>query len=99
MDQREIKSLLQEASDRDCSWPRRIEIQGKLSGASAAMGVNGIFKTDEPESGMLIVLENLYTNTILNYPELLPSLFPVFAIICGDREEGSICANVNWSLV
>lgn len=99
MDQREIKSLLQEASNQDCSFARRIEIQCKFAKASAAMGDDGIYKTNRPESGFVVVLDSLYTSTILNCPESLPSLFPVFAIICGDREKGSLYADVDWSLV
>ena len=43
-------------------------------------------------------LENLFNETIGNRPELLASLFPAFAMLCGDRE-GPEYAEVFWSLV
>ena len=99
MDQREIKSLLQEACNQDCSWTRRTEIQCEFGKASAAMGVNGIYKAEGPGSGLIAFLDELYIDTLVNRPEFLLSLFPVFAMICGDREGGSICTGVDWSLV
>jgi len=99
VNQRELKGLLEEAARRDCSWKRRNEIQCLLGAASAAMGADGVYEIDNPEAGMHLVLGKLYTDTIQNRRELLPSLFPVFAVICGDREEGFICADVDWSLV
>ena len=99
MDQRELKALLDEAAKPSCSWQRQNEIQCRLGEASPAMGVDGVRKIEGPVEGMQIVLDHLYTDTIQNRPDLLPALFPVFALICGDREDRTICADVDWSLV
>jgi len=98
MNQKELKALLQEAADPNCSWQRRNEIQCKLGQASPAMGADGVYEIEGREAGMHLVLDKLYVDTIQHRPELLPSLFPVFAVICGDRKEGIICADVDWSL-
>jgi len=50
------------------------------------------------EDGLVGLLGQIYYSTLQNRPELLPTLFPVFAIICGDREKGSIIADVDWTL-
>lgn len=99
MDQRELKALLEEAAKPDCSWQRRNQIQCRLGEATAAMGKNGVYKTEGREAGLLLLLEALYVTTVQNRPELLPSLFPTFAIICGDRDAKSLVAEVDWSLV
>lgn len=98
MNQKEMKTLLQEAASPDCSWRRRNEIQCKLGKASPAMQADGVYKIKGREAGMHLVLDKLYVDTIQNRPELLPLLFPAFAVICGDRQEGIICADVDWSL-
>lgn len=98
MNQKELRDLLKEAASSDCSWERRNEIQCKLGKASPAMKADGVYKINGQKAGMHLVLEKLYVDTIRNRPELLPSLFPAFAVICGDRQEGIICADVDWSL-
>ena len=99
MNQRELKTLLDEAAKPDCSWQRRNEIQCRFGDDSPAMRADSVYETEGRGAGMHIVLDKLYVDTIENRPELLPVLFPVFAIICGDREDGMICADVDWSLV
>src|ERR1043166_3158969 len=34
------------------------------------------------------ILGTVYVQTLQNRPELLPSLFPLFAALCGDRSSG-----------
>ncbi|MCR4328790.1 MAG: hypothetical protein NUV53_04785 [Patescibacteria group bacterium] len=99
MNQKELKLLLQEAASPDCPWQRRNEIQCKLGEASPAMRADGVYEIDGREAGMHLVLNQLYVDTIQNRPDLLPSLFPAFAVICGDREEGIICADVDWLFI
>ena len=99
MNQRELKVLLEEAAKPECTPRRRNSIQCLLGEASAAMGKDGVYTINGREAGMHLVLNALYVDTLNNRPELLPSLFPIFAIICGDREEGFICAHIDWSLV
>lgn len=99
MEQRELKALLDEAANPKCSWQRRNEIQCKLGEATAAMGKDGVYELEGREAGLHLLLEALYVSTIQNRPELLPTLFPTFAIICGDREEGILIADVDWAIV
>lgn len=99
MKQSELKALLKEAANPECSWQRRNEIQCKLGDATAAMNEDGVYKIEGREAGLHLLLDSLYVSTVQNRPELLPTLFPAFAIICGDREEGILVADVDWSIV
>jgi hypothetical protein len=99
MKQQVLKALLEEAANDNCSPQRRNEIQCELDEATAAMGEEGVYKITGREAGLSLVLDALYVHTIQNRPELLPSFFPTFAIICGDRDEGMLIADVDWSLI
>ncbi|MFA6322034.1 MAG: hypothetical protein WCX71_00985 [Candidatus Buchananbacteria bacterium] len=99
MKQEEIKALLEEAAKPTCSSVRRNDIHCRLSEASAAMGENGVYEVDNPEAGLIVLLDRLFISTLKNRPELLPTLFPAFAVICGDRDEDLIIAQIDWSLV
>lgn len=41
----------------------------------------------------------IFVNTLIECPEHLPTLFPFFALCCGDRKEGAMCADIEWSLL
>lgn len=99
MNQKELMELLQEAAKPNCSLWRRNEIGRKLYEASPATREDGALEIDGREAGMQLILSSLYQDTLENRPALLPMMFPVFAMICGDRQEGMICANVDWSLI
>ncbi len=99
MNQKELKSLLDEAAQNDCSWQRRNEIHCMLGKASPGMGADGVYEIDTPGAGIQAVLDELWVETVQNRPQLLPALFPAFAVMCGDREDGTINAGVDWSLV
>lgn len=90
MQQAEIKSLLEEAANPDCPPARLNEIQCIFGGAIAA---------NCQEDSFHALLDALYVGAINNRQEHLPALFPIFAAICGDRKEGVIIADVDWSLV
>jgi hypothetical protein len=94
MNQLEIKVLLHEASNPECSWRRRNEIQCEFEKAMVP-GEDG----EGEEAGLLLLLTSLYASTVQNRPELLPTLFPTFAIICGDRKEDMLIADVDWTIV
>ncbi len=98
MDQRQIKRLLEEAAKPDCQSQRLNEIQCALGAATAAMGKDGVYKIEGREAGIHLVLNDLFVSTLEYEPELLPSLFPVFALLCGDRDS-SLLADINWTLV
>ena len=100
MRQKEVKALLEEAAKPGCSWQRRTEIQCQLCEATAAMGKNGVYKIKGRKAAFHMLLNDLYMDTLNNRPDLLPTLFPFFAVICGDRKEGYIVADhVDWGIV
>ena len=99
MNQRELKALLEEAANLGCSMQRRNEIRFILCDSTAAVGKDGIEEIDGPEAGLRLLAETLYHDTISNRPELLTKLFPVFAIICGNREDGMTITDIDWSIV
>ncbi len=95
MDQEEIMQLLREAVHPGTTQGRRAQIQYLLQRAASQL----------PRAfGVHIVLDALYTVTIENHPEFLPTFFPAFAIMCGDRskntiEDSIVTTNVDWSLM
>ena len=93
MNQRDLMTLLKEAMKSECSSQRRCEIQCSLCNAI------GEYVNDPKRSVIRTLLELLYTDTLQNRPELLPTLFPFFAIVCGDHEEKYIFADVDWSIM
>jgi len=98
--QEDLKKLLIEAASPTCSPVRQSQIQILLSEASAAMNEHGVVVRDDGRlAGMLFLLEDLYVETLKHRPELLPTFFPVFAIVCGDRDEECVVADVDWNLV
>lgn len=99
MEQRHVMSLLKEAASPGCHYHRRNQIQCKLSEAASEKDRTGAGFDEGKKEGIKLVLDKLYADTLEHNPELLPSLFPVFAIICGDRKKGMLCANVDWTLL
>lgn len=99
MKQQELKALLKEAANPKCSWKRRNEIQCFLNESMVATGDHSVHKTKSREDGINLILDTLYMSTLENRPQLLPTFFPVFAIICGDRKNGRLIAEVDWSIV
>jgi len=99
MKQKEIKALLEEASQPYCSWQRRSQIQCMLVAALVAYrpmcGSAGIGRIE----GFKLIIEKLYVDTLYYNPKCLPDLFPVFAMICGARGDDMLVADVDWSLV
>ncbi|MFH1656738.1 MAG: hypothetical protein ABH956_03125 [Candidatus Nealsonbacteria bacterium] len=88
MKQERIIELLNEAADPTCSDKRLIEIQHELRA-----NVN----TNHRILGLILI--NSFHDCIIQSRDLLPSLFPVCAILCGDRDPDRIFANINWSLI
>jgi len=99
MEQRKIMELLQEAASPSCTWERQNEIHCLLGAATAALDEDGIYEVDTEAAGMSNALDCLFTDTCKNRRDQLPALFPFFATICGNREEGMLVADVDWSLV
>jgi len=52
------------------------------------------------EEGMRLIASKLIHNMHKYRPDLLPTLFPVFAMMCGDRgDDDLVVADINWSLM
>lgn len=94
MKQEKIMDLLREVASLNLSNRRVNEIQCKLTDALPRSDA-----LDDREAGMEVVLGKLYVDTLRNKPHLLPMLFPVFAIMCGDRDDGFIVADVDWDII
>lgn len=101
MQQQTILNLLEEAAelatDMPRNWRRVNEIQCLLNHAA--------FQDDEGQDPLLsraaalqTVIDHLYVEAIRNAPQRLPTLFPAFALLCGDMEH-SIIAHIDWSIL
>lgn len=99
MNQARILTLLKEASQPDCSLQRFTEIQCELGSASAATRADGTYDAEGRVAGLLVVFDHLIVDVWQNRRDMLPALFPVFALISGDRDHGFIIAGINWELV
>ncbi len=87
MDQGKIKDLLENAVDAAASgdWHWVDYVRCELGDACAKEGEK--------------LLNALFASTANNRPERLPYLFPVIAMLCGDRKEGLPYSDIDWSLV
>lgn len=98
MDQQRIKELLYEAARLTASeYIRFSQIQCEL-GDAIYKTTSGSVNEDKTDS-LRLILDQALVATRNHRPDLLPTLFPVIAIICGDRLEGKIVADPDWSLV
>ncbi len=98
MNQRHVLTLLKQAAESGCVPELRENIleqlQDSLFGkAEFVIGWSGTSALDE-------AMEKLFTEVSEHRPSLLPVLFPLFAILCGDREgEAEFFADIDWSLI
>ena len=93
MTTKEIYDLLVEASAKTTSDQRINEIQCELGRAVCKNTGDG------RGEGIEVILDSLYVDTFNNNPKLLPTLLPVFAIMCGDRDGHSIIGEPDWKLI
>lgn len=98
MKQKELMALLEEAAKPDCTVRRRIDIQCLLRAATVAGKKSGGYEIRGSAGTIVAILDMLYDDTVKNRPEILPSLFPIFALLCGDREKRMETAQIDWSL-
>lgn len=99
MNQKILMALLQEASDPNCHFHRKNQIQCELKNGMDKKGSSETTFDEGKREGLELVMGKLYNDVLDNRPDLLPSLFPVFAILCGDREPHTICSDADWSLM
>ena len=95
MTQRKVMALLREAANPACKKERRAKIGWLLQDAASGP----IYAIEGKGAGIHAVLAQLYDDTIQHRPEILPTLFPAFAVMCGKRKRNVIVADIDWSLV
>ena len=94
MKQKDIMALLKEAAEPRCALKRRkailADLQKEVFGPS----------NDSRRLGLDIILGAAFKTTLEAKPDHLVSLFPVFALLCGDRQENEVVASeVDFSLL
>jgi len=100
MKQQEIMSLLQEATTlSEKKNPQRLnEIQRLLNDAVFKETANSP-KFDYPGAELEMIVDALFVSIIRNQAQALPLLFPLFALLCGDRNSwDGMLAKINWTI-
>ena len=87
MKERRILDLLREAAT--CDDRRFNQIQSALGAEVYDVGT-----LNTP--GLKLVLDALIVSARESCPKRLPNLYPVFALLCGDREDGKMVAEIDW---
>ncbi len=96
MEQRKILELLNEAATLGCTPVRRDEIAALFR--QATFEDDGDF--DGRRAGFVTVMDAVFDDTASHRPHLLPGLFPLFAVLCGDRPRTrTVLTDVDWSLM
>ena len=97
MTQQEVRELLAEAANPDCSYVRRRNILMMLELSSAAYdSKTQTFKSRGRAVGVLELLEQAFQEIVSNRPEVLEQVWPIFVMICCDRPRGELLAPVQW---
>jgi hypothetical protein len=87
-----IQALLQEAVTAD--WKRANAIQCELSNATCA-GRGTVDEIGTPAAGVMTLIEHLYVELRQTNPALLPTMLPVFALACGERDNRSFLSTLD----
>jgi hypothetical protein len=93
--QTEIKLLLEELAKPACSFERHQEVS-KLFFEAAQRRPAPDSTNDETSKLFTMILNRLLR---IVAKERLPGLFPVFAMICGDRHDLNGLAEIDWDLM
>ena len=91
MKQKQIKRLLNEASNETCSKARQKQILFCLKKSTKQLK-----KYPKQDTETQRVLISLYWDTLHNVPEHLPLLLPFFAKVCGNRKNNETITSINW---
>jgi|GEM_PF-2491866 len=97
MNQGEIRARLAEAGAEECTRRRLGEIMLEFLDESPAMLSDGTYDIDGQGSLARPIIEELFISVAENRRSAFPDLFPVFAVLCGDRENGVLIADIDWS--
>lgn len=93
--QREIKDLLVELASPECSFLRHQEISQRFHEAAKRRPAPD--SPNDNTSYLFVMILNRLLRTVNG--QYLPGLFPVFALLCGDRDDLDVLADVDWSLM
>jgi hypothetical protein len=93
--QSEIRDLLAELARSECSFLRHQEVSQRFHEAAKRRPAPDS-PNDNTSSLFVMILNRLLR--IANRQHL-PGLFPVFALLCGDRDDLDVLADVDWSLM
>ena len=95
MEMEQIRTLLAEAEDDDCTAKRREEIlQELVEGRNASPTV-----MTENEMGAWRVLCFFYQDLAENRPDRMMSQLPIFVALCGDRSNTAPVAKGDWDQI
>ncbi len=95
MQQAIIKDLLAELARPDCSFERHQEVS-RLFYEAAKRRPAPDSPNDDTSQLFTMILNRLLR--VVNSRQL-PGLFPVFALICGDRHDLDVLAEIDWDLM
>lgn len=95
MRQAEIKDLLTELAQDNCSFERHQEISKMFYEAAKRRPAPD--STNDDTSALLAMMLNRLLR-IANKKHL-PGLFPFFAMLCGDRSGFDTLAEIDWNLL
>ena len=97
MEQTKLMNLLREAAKPDCTKKRRKEIKVTLTKACQTITNNELAEDRGRKSTIIMTVTHLYTMTLKECPEHLPMLFPLFSLLCGNRDPNTyICDKIDW---
>ncbi len=105
MDQKQIKNLLVEASGHDCRKERLEEIFSQLWNETkiAKLSLSGHWLHAGEDIGTTTILQSLWKDCLTNRQEAMLSLFPIFALLCGNRtpaeEKRGKLPKIEWNLL
>ena len=109
MKQEQIKEVLDEAAHPNCTWQRRNEIQCLLADGvresrnkdfpdtvSISKAAEYQLDTNTKVEAFMLIMSTLYVDLCQKRPQDLPLFFPVFAMLCGDRDAKYLIADIEW---
>lgn len=100
MKQERIMELLQEAAKPGCSTGERSKLWFLLRSAALHLPQSAADSAAVSyQQAAVRILDHVLVNTIMDRPDQLVSLFPLFAALCGDTSDITDLAQIDWSLI
>ena len=95
MQAEEIKALLLELAQEDCTFQRHQEVSQLFYQAAKRRPAPDV--TNDDASQLLSMILNRLLRVVGR--QYLPGLLPVFIMICGERHELDTLAEIDWTLM